>query len=242
MNKFPFVYCLLALFVTPAYPAQSTITEVKGEACMRDNKSRKLTEQAALIDAKKKAVEYASTHVRSETEVRGFALEKDLLSAYSNAEVRVVQELNKGWYKDASLGECYRIRIKAEVIPDEERIKDYDLQERCSMRAEELFAKHRIDEVGNDYWRNVTGTYRNHFNKKLNKCFMIIADNRRDPNNFTYPAKFMQDTHENRVCGLYLGILMPDVKKQRTLYCDVFGKPCKSEREWDSLVAPYMEE
>jgi ankyrin repeat protein len=85
---------------------------------MGEDKSRKQTEQAAMAEAKKKAVESVSTHVRSETEVKDFQLEKDLVSAYANAEVKVIQELEKGWYKDPSLGDCYRIRIKAEVFPD----------------------------------------------------------------------------------------------------------------------------
>ncbi len=101
------------------YAAQSTITETEGNACMGNGKSRKQTEQAALLDAKKKAVEYVSTHIKSETQVKNFEIEKDLLSVYANAEVKVVQELKKAWYKDATYGDCYRIKIKAEIIPHE---------------------------------------------------------------------------------------------------------------------------
>jgi len=45
-------------------------------------------------------------------------LEKDLLSAYANASVKVLKELEKGWYRDTSLGECYKTKLKVEVIPD----------------------------------------------------------------------------------------------------------------------------
>ncbi|HAS55018.1 MAG TPA: hypothetical protein DCS42_13315 [Nitrospiraceae bacterium] len=112
-----FVLMFLVLF-TPAYAAQSTITEADGNACMGDDKSRKQTEQAALADAKKRAVEFASTYIKSETQIKDFALEKDLLSAYANAEVKIIQELDKSWYKDPSSGDCCKIRIKAEIIPD----------------------------------------------------------------------------------------------------------------------------
>jgi hypothetical protein len=108
----------MVLFVKPALAVQSTITEAEGNACMGDDKSRKQTEDAALVDAKKKAVEFASTYIKGETEVRNFALEKDLLSAYTNAEVKVIQELAKVWYKDASSGDCFTVKIKAEVTPD----------------------------------------------------------------------------------------------------------------------------
>ena len=82
----------LCLFVKPVYAAQSTITEAQGNACMGDDKFRKQTEDAALTDAKKKAVEFVSTYIKSETEVKGGALPKDLLSAYAHAEVKLLQE------------------------------------------------------------------------------------------------------------------------------------------------------
>jgi hypothetical protein len=106
------------LFTPPLYAAQSTITEAEGNACMGDDKSRKQTEQAALTDAKKRAVEFASTYIKSESQVKNFVLEKDLLSSYANAEVKIVQELEKVWYKDVSSGDCYKVKIKAEIIPD----------------------------------------------------------------------------------------------------------------------------
>jgi hypothetical protein len=98
--------------------AQSTIAEADGTACMGDDKSRKQTEQAALLDAKRRAVEFASTYVRSETDVKDFVIEKDLLAAYARAEVKIIQELEKIWYKDSASGDCCKVKIKAEVIPD----------------------------------------------------------------------------------------------------------------------------
>jgi hypothetical protein len=115
-----FLVLISSLFLfTNLYASQSTITESDGYACMGDDKSRKETEQAAMTDAKKRAIEFVSSYVKSETQVKNFQLEKDLVSAYSNATVKVIQEVEKGWYKDASAGDCYRVKIKAEVIPDE---------------------------------------------------------------------------------------------------------------------------
>ncbi|MDP3112687.1 MAG: DUF4384 domain-containing protein [Thermodesulfovibrionales bacterium] len=105
------------------YASQSTIVESEGYACMGEDKSKKQTEQTALADAKKKAIEQVSTYIKSETHVKDFELEKDLTSAYSNATVRVIQEIGKGWYKDSSAGDCYKVKIKAEVIPDEKAIE-----------------------------------------------------------------------------------------------------------------------
>jgi len=108
----------LLLLIKPVQAAQSMITEAEGNACMGDDRSRKQTEQAALTDAKKNAVEFTSTYIKSETEVKNSILEKDVLAAYTHAEVKIIQELSKEWYKDSNSGDCLKMKIKAEVIPD----------------------------------------------------------------------------------------------------------------------------
>ena len=113
-----FAILVILLLTKSLFAAQSTIVEADGAACMGDDKSRKQTEQAALTDAKKRAVEFTSTYVKSETQVKDFIVEKDLLAAYARAEVKIIQELEKVWYKDSASGDCYRLKIKAEVIPD----------------------------------------------------------------------------------------------------------------------------
>ena len=119
-----FIAWMVSFFlISPLYASQSTITEADGDSCMGYDKSKKQTEEEALANAKRKAVEYASTYIESETHVKDFQLEKDIISAYANAAVKIIQELEKGWYKDQSSGDCYRIRIKAEVIPDERVMK-----------------------------------------------------------------------------------------------------------------------
>jgi hypothetical protein len=117
------VLLLLICISSSLYAAQSTITDIEGSACMGDDKSRKQTEQAAITDAKRRAVEFTSTYLKSETEVKDFVVEKDLLAAYANAEVKIIQELEKVWYKDPATGDCYKVKIKAEVIPDEKAMQ-----------------------------------------------------------------------------------------------------------------------
>jgi hypothetical protein len=116
-------FLLLALVIplveTTSYSAQSTITEVEGYACMGYDKSKKQTEEEALTNAKRMAVEHASTYIKSETRVKDFQLEKDLIDAYANASVKIIQELQRSWYREASSGDCFKVKIKAEVVPDE---------------------------------------------------------------------------------------------------------------------------
>jgi hypothetical protein len=111
---------LILLIISNLYASQSTIIEADGIACMGYDKSRKQTEEEALANAKKKAVEHTATYIKSESRLNDFELEKDLIEAYSNATVKLIQETNKVWYKDAVLGDCCQVRIKAEVIPDDE--------------------------------------------------------------------------------------------------------------------------
>lgn len=108
---------------TQLYAAQSTIKIAEGSACMGDDKSRKQTETAAMADAKRNAIESVQTYVSSATEVKDFVLQKDLVSAYANATVVVDEELEKGWYKDPAQGDCYKVKIKTQVIPDEKAMK-----------------------------------------------------------------------------------------------------------------------
>jgi len=86
---------LMLLSVKTLHAAQSTITESESYACMGDDKSRKQTEQAAMADAKRKAGESVLTYIKSETHVKDFELEKDLLSAYTNATIKVLQEFSR---------------------------------------------------------------------------------------------------------------------------------------------------
>jgi hypothetical protein len=123
MRKIIFFLIVGLCMATQLYAAQSTIKIAEGSACMGDDKSRKQTEIAAMADAKRNAIESVKTHITSATEVKDFELQKDLVSAYAKATVEVIEELEKAWYKDPSLGDCHRVKIKTEVIPDEKAMK-----------------------------------------------------------------------------------------------------------------------
>ncbi|PKN20863.1 MAG: hypothetical protein CVU71_03540 [Deltaproteobacteria bacterium HGW-Deltaproteobacteria-6] len=123
MRKILFFVAICIMLAAPLYAAQSTIKIAEGSACMGDDKSRKQAETSALAEAKRNAVESVLTYVSSATEVKNFELQKDLISAYTNATVSVIETLEKAWYKDPAQGDCYKIKLKAEVIPDEKAMK-----------------------------------------------------------------------------------------------------------------------
>jgi hypothetical protein len=117
------ILLLLVLMKSALYAGQSTITVVDGTACMGDDKSRKQTEMAALNDAKRRAAENAATYLKSETRVKDFQVEKDLVDAYSNATIRIIEEIQQEWYKDPVTGDCFRLKVKAEIVPSDKTME-----------------------------------------------------------------------------------------------------------------------
>ena len=113
-------YILFALLILFAglFAAQSVIVEATGTASMGDTKSKKETTDEAKANAVRNASENAGTYISSETKVRDYVMESDLVEAYSKADVKILDEKGE-WFKDESLGDSYRLTIKAEVTPKE---------------------------------------------------------------------------------------------------------------------------
>ncbi|MCK7504089.1 MAG: hypothetical protein MZV70_08260 [Desulfobacterales bacterium] len=49
--------------------------------------------------------------------MKDFEIEKDILDAYANATIKIIDELEKTWYKDASSGDCFKLKIKQKSSP-----------------------------------------------------------------------------------------------------------------------------
>jgi hypothetical protein len=111
--------CCFFVFSHNLFAAQSAITEAEGYSCAGDDKSRKQTELEAMSEVKRIAVENAVAYVKSETKIKDYQIEKDVVEAYSHATVKVIEIQERNWYKDERSGDCYKVKIKAEVIPDE---------------------------------------------------------------------------------------------------------------------------
>ena len=116
-SPIPLIVLMFLVLFTPAYAAQSTITEADGNACMGMT-SQEADRAGGPCRRQEKGRRVRVDLHQSETHVKNFELEKDLLSAYANAEVKIIRELDKSWYKDPSSGDCCKIKIKAEIIPD----------------------------------------------------------------------------------------------------------------------------
>lgn len=123
MERSILLFFIFFLLASSAFGAQSTITESDGYACMGEDRTKRQTEEVALQDAKKKAIEQVSTYIQSETQVKDFELQRDIVNAYANAKVKIIEQSGRWDSEPPKVGDCYRIKIKAEVIPDEEAMK-----------------------------------------------------------------------------------------------------------------------
>lgn len=95
---------------------------------------------------------------------------------------------------------------------------DHQLQEQCKKSSEEFFKK--------SYDKIYSGFYVNHYNKKLNKCFMVLY-------NPITNRKIFYDVNKSNLHGLFT---------RDGVSCYVYEKKCKTEEEWDNLMKPFMEE
>ncbi|MFH1138083.1 MAG: DUF4384 domain-containing protein [Pseudomonadota bacterium] len=122
-------------FGTTAWCGQSTISLGEHVACMGTDKSVNETESEAINGAKKNAAGLASTYIKSEFEHKIVSkrvgdesvdaeLGKDLVGAYVNAQVKVLDVLAKDWESNAEYGKCCRVKVRAEIIPDESAIQN----------------------------------------------------------------------------------------------------------------------
>ncbi len=111
----------LFLAAQVSFAGHSIIVEMEGTAQMETGTSKQDTYRAAILDAKRNATEHAVSFIKSETTVKNFQLEKDLVDAYSMAKVVVLGNvLEKEWYVDPVMGKTCKVRVKLEVTPLDE--------------------------------------------------------------------------------------------------------------------------
>jgi hypothetical protein len=101
-----------------------------------------------------------------------------------------------------------------------------ELQDNCSIKAKDFYTGYIED---NGYDQNNTN-YVNHYNKKLNKCFIIVTNE----GDLGF-HKVLYDVYENKEWG--------GIHAEGTVIglCGVQDKTCKSREEFNNLVMQYME-
>ena len=117
---------------------------------------------------------------------------------------------------------------------------EYELRERCGERAAQVF-KTEYREVQNTDEGQMLINYRNHYSATLNKCFFLeltsITATRASPQ---HNAKMFRlfDINENKEYGSFYKRSDAGLPQD----CNVLGKICRTEEEWNALIAPFMDE
>jgi len=116
----------------------------------------------------------------------------------------------------------------------------YELQDKCRQTTDQEFKKEWGSNVSNTKDGQIIANYTNHYNKKMNRCFYLVTSNQfvtknKDGTN-PFIIKTLLDVQENKVYGDFSS-------DRKTMFSCAVGKSyCSSEKEWDSLVLPFMNE
>lgn len=119
----------------------------------------------------------------------------------------------------------------------------YDLSEKCGRDSREWFKHFYGDGRTSDSDSSTMSGYTNHYNTKLNKCFALLEGTGtlhdvKTRKTRVSDSRQLVDVNENRDTASYFRFLDMD----RTMMCSLGEKVCGSLQEWQSLVAPYMEQ
>jgi hypothetical protein len=133
--------------------------------------------------------------------------------------------------------------LTAKMVVSEANAKPnlLDYQEKCAAQARKAF-----NDLG--YKPNDMAGYENHYNTKLNKCFVFVqnTDATHQPTIWTYKTLF--DAYAGKTYAAYSWHTVKDKKYSEVppFTCKVVlpsgdDKLCESDNEFDELIKTYME-
>ena len=115
----------------------------------------------------------------------------------------------------------------------------YELQKKCAKQSEEWFRGKYTLGIKATHEGKTFNYYHYHHNMKLNKCFMIIGDVfLPDHGNRIVSKKNLFVINENKEYGAFAKV----IQETNPISCYLGDKSCKTEKEWNLLVKPLMEE
>lgn len=135
--------------------------------------------------------------------------------------------------------QIHELNAKLETTP---KSSSLDLQAQCARQAALIYKD-------SGWEKEVMAGYENHYNEKLNKCFVIMqnTDTKIAPGKIT-TSRFLSDAFEGRNLGNYFW--QSDKTKKywevAPYTCDVTlpsgeKKVCKSSEEFEELLKVYMQ-
>jgi hypothetical protein len=149
--------------------------------------------------------------------------------------------------KRASLTFAFAATIFAAAEASAEPNKEqYDLQERCGKRAEQMFKSDNPGQAGGSVitntedGQNITN-YQNHYSATFNKCFYLLITtsvNFKQKPAYTMTLTTLFDINDNREYGSFFKRSDNNIPVQ----CNIQQKVCHSEGEWRDMLTPYVDE
>ncbi len=121
-----------------------------------------------------------------------------------------------------------------EAVPALSKQQVEELSEQCGKTSRDQFRRDWKDGVAPAADGQMTAGFSNHYNAKLNTCFYLLTV-KQSTNSALKIMLF--DINDGEQYGEYLG---PAAGLPRI--CRIEGMYCASEREWEVLVRPYMED
>ncbi len=144
---------------------------------------------------------------------------------------------------DGDSSSVSRNQLTEEPSVSDQKIKiiDYELQEKCGKLSRAMFKEEFGSGIVYQDGKKITSDFTNHYNKKLNKCFVLVnltihinnEENKIEKNRL----RTLLDVNELKEYGAVIIFNNGELDS-----CRVSDKVCKSEQEWDSFVKPYMED
>lgn len=121
--------------------------------------------------------------------------------------------------------------------PEKVAIKsDFDLQAKCAKASEDFFERNKRASYSFE-------DYTNHYNKKLNKCFILVRGGNLGKD-IVIKDKYLTEVLENKDIADWGYTLAKETSKvqEDCKFPDKADRCSCSESEFDSFVKPYMEE
>jgi len=129
-----------------------------------------------------------------------------------------------------------------EEVRRETATADYDLQAKCSKDAKAFF-REGWGSGGKDV---LLLDYRNHYDKKLNKCFILVEYHYKFGEGLSWMNDMsLWDVYENSKYGDFSEnhtiVAKPDFRSgDEVITCEVTGTQCKTVQEFNNLISPYL--
>ena len=118
----------------------------------------------------------------------------------------------------------------------------YELQERCGHSAAAWFKEENGNGVTNTKEAQTLSSFRNHYNTRLNKCFVLLmatsVSHKRTATGQVSATTIQTlfDLNDNNDYGSFAQV------ESRVMSCYVQEKHCANMDEWQSLIKPYLEQ